>query len=559
MMSATSITAPTPRPSASASPGLTALPVDLSHSPVLGIIGVILGAGIVTLAGRLLSLGLADLKGSVGFGADDGAWIPSAFNVALMFIGPFSVYLGGLLGIRKVLFYSAAAFTLISALLSLVHNYALMVGLLAAAGLTSGTFYPLTLTFALKNIPLRYLALVVSLYATCIEGAVNFAPSIYGFCRNNLSWQWIFWIPALLTPVMMACIYFGIPETPKPQTKKQPPSFMGFVFLSAGFALLYAALDQGQRLDWWRSGTFTALFASGMFLLLCSLVRRLRSPNFLVDLPYLRQWNTILLAVALFAYRFVLLATIIIIPQSLSVHGLDAQQYGPSVLWTAIFELFLAFVGALLLSKGFDARLLMATGFAAVAFACLINANFTSAWAPENYFRSELLMGVGQSFAIMGLVASLVQQAAFSGGLSAPQRALTFAAFFHTVRLFGGQVGVAFMGHFIADREKLHSNLLGLHVQAGSWVTDENLRQLAAGLSAKSSGLMAATGRAAEIIASKLRLQAYSLTFIDGFHLVAWACAGILLLTTLLRKAPMNFAQISLLQQEFISTKRKQS
>lgn len=556
-MSATSISAPTPQPSASASSGLAALPVDLSHSPVMGIIGVILGAGIVTLAGRLLSLGLADLKGSVGFGADEGAWIPSAFNVALMFIGPFSVYLGGLLGIRKVLFYSAVAFTLISAFLPFVHNYGLMVGLLAIAGLTAGTFYPLTLTFALKNVPLRYLALVVALYATCIEGAVNFAPSIYGFCRNNLSWWWIFWIPALLTPLMMACIYFGIPETPKPQTKKKPPSFTGFLFFSAGFALLYAALDQGQRLDWWRSGIFTALFASGMFLLICSLVRRLRSPNFLVDLPYLRQWNTILLAVALFGYRFVLLATIIIIPQSLSVRGLDAQQYGPSVLWTAVFELFLAFVGALLLSKGFDPRLLIAVGFTAVAFACLINATFTSAWAPENYFRSELLMAVGQSFAIVGLVAALVQQAAFSGGLSAPQRALTFAAFFHTVRLLGGQVGVAFMGHFIADREKLHSNLLGMHVQSGSWVTDENLHQLAAGLSAKSSGLMAATGRAAEITASKLRLQAYSLTFIDAFHLVAWSCAGILLLTALLRKAPMNFAQISLLQQEFISTQRK--
>jgi DHA2 family multidrug resistance protein len=476
-----------------------------------------------------------------------------------MFIGPFSVYLGGLLGPRGVLLYSAVAFTGISALLPIVHNYDLMIALLVIAGLTSGTFYPLTLTFALKNIPLRYLALVIALYATCIEGAVNFAPSIYGFCRNNLSWQWIFWIPALLTPVMMACIYFGIPETPKPQTKKQPPSFMGFLFLSAGFALLYAALDQGQRLDWWRSGTFTALFASGMFLLLCSLIRRLREPNFLVDLPYLRQWNTILLALALFAYRFVLLATIIIIPQSLSVRGLDAQQYGPSVLWTAVFELFLAFVGARLLSKGVDARLLMAAGFAAVAFACLINANFTSAWAPENYFPSELIMAVGQSFAIVGLVASLVQQAAFSGGLSAPQRALTFAAFFHTVRLLGGQVGVAFMGHYIAEREKLHSNLLGLHVQSGSWVTDENLHQLAAGLSTKSSGLMAATGRAAEIIGSKLRLQAYSLTFIDAFHLVAWTCAGILLLTALLRKAPMNFAQISLLQQAFISSQRNKS
>ena len=70
---------------------------------------------------------------------------------------------------------------------------------------------------------------------------------------------------------------------------------------------------------------------------------------------------------------------------------------------------------------------------------------------------------------------------------------------------------------------------------------------------------MAATSRAAEIIDSKLRLQAYSLTFIDGFHLVAWACAGMLLLTAILRKAPMSFAQLSLLQQGFTSTQRKKS
>src|SRR5258708_24140755 len=131
-----------------------------------------------------------------------------------------------------------------------------------------------------------------------------------------------------------------------------------------------------------------------MFLLLCALVRRLRSPNFLFDPPYRRQWNTILVGVALFTFRFALLATIIIIPQSRSVRGLDASQFGPAVLWTAVFELVLAFVGALLLSKGFDSRLLMPVGLAAVAFACLLNANFTSAWAAETYYRSELLLRI---------------------------------------------------------------------------------------------------------------------------------------------------------------------
>jgi hypothetical protein len=67
----------------------SAVPAELSKSPLLGILGVIMGAGIVTLMGRMLTLGLADLKGHVGISYDDGAWIGSAFNVALMFIGPF--------------------------------------------------------------------------------------------------------------------------------------------------------------------------------------------------------------------------------------------------------------------------------------------------------------------------------------------------------------------------------------------------------------------------------------------------------------------------------------
>src|ERR1700742_3262496 len=117
------------------------LPSELSHSPVLGIIGVVMGAGIVTLAGRLLSLGTADLKGSLGISYDDGAWIGSAFNIALMFIGPFTVYLGGLLGARRVLIIAATAFTLINCLLPFAHTYKLLLVGLVLAGLTSGTFY----------------------------------------------------------------------------------------------------------------------------------------------------------------------------------------------------------------------------------------------------------------------------------------------------------------------------------------------------------------------------------------------------------------------------------
>jgi DHA2 family multidrug resistance protein len=419
---------------------------------------------------------------------------------------------------------------------------------LIVAGLTSGTFYPLTLTFALRNIPLRFLPFTIAFYATFVDGAVNIAPSLYGWYRDHLSWHWMFWNSALIAPVMMICIYFGIPAAPTRNKDAPAPSFAGFLYLSAGLAMLFAAIQQGQRLDWWRSGVFTGLILGGSFLLLCALVRRLRGPNPLVALPYLWQWNTVLLGILLYWFRFTLTGTIILIPQSLAIHGFEADQIGPAVIWSAVPLLLVAFIAALLLLHKLDPRLLMAAGFTCTAFAVCLNARYTTAWSAADYYRTELLTGVGQAFAFIGLVGCIVLHGVFSGGLAKPQWILTFSAFFHTIRLFGGTIGAVYMAHFVADREKLHSNLLGLHVTRGSWITDANLRALAAGVYAKSSGAAGAGARALDLIGARLRLQAYALSLIDGFLFVAWACVLCLLLTALLRKSPLNYGDLSTLQ-----------
>lgn len=525
-----------------------AIPSEFPAGAVVGILGVLIGAGLVTLTGRMLSLGMADLKGHVGISYDQGAWLDSAYNASLMFIGPFSVYLGGLLGPRRILLFAAGIFTVTCAFLPLIHSYSLLVAALIVAGLTSGTFYPLTLTFALRIGPVRYLPFTMAFYAVFIEGAVNVAPSLYGWYRDHLSWHWMFWNSALIAPVMMLCCYYGIPRAPAPKKGSEVPSFAGFLYLSAGLALMFAAVQQGERLDWWRSGVFNALFWSGAFFTLCSLIRRLRGPNPLVALPYLWMRNTVLLGSLLFWFRFTLTLTIILIPGTLSVQGFEADQIGPAIIWSAIPLLPVAFIGGLLLRRGLDARLLFAVGLACTAFAAVLSAQYTSAWAAENYYRTELLTGVGQAFSLIGLVGCIILQGVFSGGLMKPQRILTFSAFFHVVRLFGGTVGAVYMAHFLDVREKLHSNLLGLHVSSGNWITDANIHEMTAGLFGKSSGMSSAGARAVDLIGARLRLQAYSLSLIDGFLLVAWTCAVALLLVALLRKSPFNYGELAKLQ-----------
>jgi len=526
-----------------------AMPSEVSTRPLLGILGVVTGAGLVTLAGRMISLGLADLRGHVGIGFDDGTWLDSAFNASLMFIGPFTVYLGGLLGPRRILLFAAGVFTLTSIFLPVIHSYSLLIIALIVAGLTSGTFYPLTLTFALRNIPLRYLPFTIGLYAVFVDGAVNVAPSLYGWYSDHLSWHWMFWESAVIAPAMMIFIYFGIPPSPPRKKGGVVPSFAGFLYLSAGLALIFAALQQGQRLDWWRSGVFNAWFWSGSFFLLCALVRRLRAPNPLVALPYLAQWNTILLGCLLFWFRFTLCTTIILIPQSLAIHGFEAGQIGPAIIWSAIPLLPIAFLAALLLSHKFDPRLLFAAGLACTAFDAWLCSQYTTAWAAENFYRTELLVGVGQAFAFIGLVRCIVLQAIFTGALAKPEWVLSLSAFFHVIRLFGGTAGAIYMGHFVAQREKLHSNLLGLHVASGNWVIDQNIHALTAGLYAKTSGMATAGARAIDLIAARLRLQAYSLSLGDGFLLISWSCACALILVALLPKSPLNYGDLIEMQQ----------
>ena len=526
-----------------------AIPSEVSTRPLLGILGVVTGAGIVTLTSRMISLGLADFRGLHGFGYDESAWIGTAFDVGLMFIGPFTVYLGGLMGPRRILLTAAALFTALFAFLPFVHSYSLAIAMLFLGGLTSGTFYPLTLTFALRNIPLRYLPFTLALYATFVDGAVNVAPSLYGWYRDHLSSNWMFWNAALITPVMMIWIYYGIPKASSAKKSGEAPSFAGFLYASAGLAMLLAACEQGERLDWWRSGVFSALFAGGVFLLLCALVRRLRGPNRLVALPYLIQWNTVLLGLLLFWFRFTLCTTIILVPQALTIRGFEPDQIGPAIIWSAVPLIPLAFTAALLLLRKFDPRLLLAIGLTCTAFAAWLNAQYSSAWAAENFYRTELLTGVGQAFAFIGLVGCIVLQAIFAGALAKPEWVLTLSAYFHTIRIFGGTAGAIYMGHFIAQREKLHSNLLGLHVSAGDWITAQNIHAMSAGLYAKSSGMAAAGARAMDLIASRLRLQAYSLSILDGFLLIAWSCACALIFVALLRRSPFDYGELSNMQQ----------
>ncbi|MBV8703502.1 MAG: hypothetical protein JO118_07290, partial [Acetobacteraceae bacterium] len=83
-----------------------AAPPPACARPFVGITAVLLGAVISTLYARITSVGLADLRGAVHAGFDEGAWITTAATVGQMAIGPLAAWLGLVFGVRRVLIVS---------------------------------------------------------------------------------------------------------------------------------------------------------------------------------------------------------------------------------------------------------------------------------------------------------------------------------------------------------------------------------------------------------------------------------------------------------------------
>ena len=118
----------------------------------------------------------------------------------------------------------------------------------------------------------------------------------------------------------------------------------------------------------------------------------------------------------------------------------------------------------------------------------------------------------------------------------------------HFIRIFGGEVGVAVMTRLISVREQFHSNMLGLRVQTGSWVTDDRLRMLSGGLLPDSSGLDEAGHRAVAILSQQVRAQAYTLATSDGFLLIGWVVVGYLLMMLFLRPGRISYKDLRNMQ-----------
>lgn len=496
----------------------------------VGILAVLIGSVIAVLSSRVTSFGLLDLRGGLHAGFDEGAWITTTFGIGQMMAGVASPYLGAVLGVRRVLLYGNLLMFLASLLGPLSPNLPAFLAMQALGGLGTGTFIPVTVSFIVRSLPARLVVYGIAFYAMNSEMSQNIGASLEGWYADNWSWRWIEWQYCLMLPVMFLCTWFGVPREGIKTELLRDFDWPGMAYATIGFAMLYAGLDQGNRLDWTRNGLIVGLLLGGGLVTLAFISRELFTPHPFLNIRKLLRGNMLLLVLLLAGYRFIILSTAYIIPTYLqTVQDFRELQVGSVLLWIALPQLVIVVPLAALL-KWVDGRWVLALGSALIAVACWMATDLTSEWATDDFLPSQILQAIGQSFALTAVLTLFIRS-------FAPADALAVGSLLQITRLFGAEIGTAFMQTFVRMREQVHSNLVGLHVDSLGGLTADRLAKYEAAILARTSDAAETARRAAKLLEATVAQQASVLAYIDGF-LAAAAGAFICLLLVALMRAP---------------------
>lgn len=503
-----------------------------SDRPIIGILAVTLGAFISSLNTKVTVFGLADIRGGLSLGFDDGSWVSTVFGAAQIVAAPAAAWMSAVLGTRRVLLWTGTIFTVASLLPPLTQDLGTLIALQIVRGLAVGAFIPASLGFVLRGLTQRWWIWGIAAYAFRFVFSQNIAGSIEGWYSEGGYWQWLFWQNSALTLIMLLLVLIAIPRRPVNRELLGRTDWAGILYSGVGFGLIYAGLDQGNRLDWSSSGVVCGMLLGGALLICGFFVREARAPFPLIHLSVLQRRSLMIPAFLLFLYGFGSTATGFVLPDYLTrIQGLRDLQIGDTLNWIALPQIVLVPAVALML-RWVDARLLLGLGFSTIAIGSWLNTGLTHDWAGGAFLRSQCVEAVGLAVAIVALLVYNISHIT-------PAQAAAIGAINQSARLLGSEVGSAVIQTFVRVREQVFSNLTGLHVIRGASSTQDIANQLTGPFASRPTGIGNPDLQGLDLLADFVQREAYVLAYIDAFWLIAWvSLAGVLLVIFLSRPPP---------------------
>lgn len=522
--------APGPESAAEISAGAPRSAPAASLKIWIAVFGSTLGAFMAVLNIQIVNASLADIQGAIGAGLDDGGWISTAYLVAEIIVIPLTGWLAQVFSARIYLLVNAILFLAFSAACAFAQNLEQMIVLRAVQGFTGGVLIPMAFTIIITLLPKAKQPIGLALFALSATFAPAIGPTIGGYLTENWGWQYIFYVNLVPGTLMVGMLWFSLERGPMRLSLLRQGNWAGIITMAIGLGALQTVLEEGNKDDWFGSPFIVRLSVVAAVALSLFLWIELKSARPLLNLRLLRRRNFGFGILANFLLGTALYGSVFILPVYLArIQGYNAEQIGAVLAWTGLPQLVLIPLVPRLM-KRFDARLVIAVGFALFAGSNFMNIHMSPDYAAEQLLWPNIVRAVGQALVFAPL------SAIATAGIE-PENAGSASALFNMIRNLGGAVGIAALQTFLTTREQFHSNVLTSSVSLFEQATRARIEQLTDYFLVHGVTDRVEAGRQALVaIGGTVRQQAYIMAFSDVFYLLGAALIVALIATLLLKK-----------------------
>ncbi len=480
--------------------------------PYLIVAALLLASFVVGFDTRVFAVGLPDLRGAYSLGVDEASWLSTIANAPQILISSAVAWLATVFGIRRVMIPACLVYAGISLAIPMVHGTEMLFALHAIRALLLGVFIPATIMVIFRNLDMKYWLIGFAIYALRLPLSQSLGFVLVGLYGDYLGWQWLYWQDVIIAPLIALLLIVGAPREEINFNLLENADWGGMLLLGSSMTMIYVALDQGNRLDWFQSGIVTSLLVGGLILAAGFLIN-----ESLVERPWAHA--SVILSrnigtgyAIIIAFTFSSSAGSIVIPSFLqNVVGLRPISISSLYIYGAVIPVFFFITAAIYLLRRIDARFCIIAGLAAMAVASLLGSRLTIEWSPTSFLPVVLLYTFGQSFVFFATVVYLIAN-------TDPKRATAASAYIQVVRLGSAELAVSLLNTWLRQREQFHSNVLTGPIAASSHDLNGIVAKLGALFGTSAKGHL----EALSTVATGVRAQAYILSYADGFVLSFW-------------------------------------
>lgn len=373
----------------------------------------------------------------------DVAWVITAYLLAASVLTPILGRLGDIAGKRRIMLIVLLILGAGTLLAALAPTLPVLIVARAMQG-AAGAILPLSIGIVRDELPREKVGVTVGLLSAIFGVGAGLGIVLAGPIVENLSWEWLFWLPLVLIAAALVGVFFGVPESPVRAPGRL--DLVGTGILSVALISLLLAISKGREWGWGEAATIGLLIVGVVALVIFVFVElKVSEPLINMRLLAIRGvWTTNLVGLA---FGFAMFGTFLLIPLLLELPQVTGYGFGKTVTQAGLF-LLPSTLGMLIfgpisgmLDRRYGPRVPLTLGAILVTIAFALPAvSHDSLW---QILVSGVLTGAGMGLAFAAMANAIIEAvpATHTGEATSVNS---------IVRTIGGSIGTAVIAAVIA-------------------------------------------------------------------------------------------------------------